>query len=246
MSRHDAASISVNFTLPPEVIREYFDGMAKVESAKHTSSGSGFDWSSLLSLAPLVIPLLTDYMKPMGRSNSIVRFPEPKTELVHHIANEDSDKSDTKPDIVISFMQKPTELTTTSTETSDVEEEEHKKTDEMKECEKTDESVLAGMTDGSSVAAKPKRPVYQEGDNVVVDLKDFKDLAGTFSGDAAGSISEMMKMFAPMMEGLMGGINGMNMPKPEETKPVATTDKNSELVETKQEECDSKESEDDC
>ena len=35
MSRNDVISFKVNFTLPPEIIKEYFDGLAKVESAKN-------------------------------------------------------------------------------------------------------------------------------------------------------------------------------------------------------------------
>src|SRR5690606_26336403 len=62
----------------------------------------------------------------------------------------------------------------------------------------------------SQPAPKPRRPVYQEGENVVLDLKDLKGAFGAGAG-GAGSISDMMKAFAPMMEGLMGGLSTMNM-----------------------------------
>jgi hypothetical protein len=51
MSRTDVMSFSVNFTLPPEIIKEYFDGLAKVESSKKSSS----DNSILYALAPFLL-----------------------------------------------------------------------------------------------------------------------------------------------------------------------------------------------
>jgi len=57
MSRTDVMSFSVNFTLPPEIIKEYFDGLAKVESSKKSSS----DYSILYALAPLFLNQLSSY-----------------------------------------------------------------------------------------------------------------------------------------------------------------------------------------
>lgn len=39
-NQSDRASFSINFSLPRETIREYFDGLAKVEAVKHTNSFS--------------------------------------------------------------------------------------------------------------------------------------------------------------------------------------------------------------
>jgi len=60
---------------------------------------------------------------------------------------------------------------------------------------------------------KARRPVYQDGDGVI----DLKNLSSALGPNAEG-LTEMMKMFAPMMEGLMGGFNGMSSmaPKPSE------------------------------
>jgi hypothetical protein len=59
--RRDNASISFNVQLPPEVIKEYFDGMAKVEKAKqHTQKSSNIDWSAIAAMS---LPLLTTLMR---------------------------------------------------------------------------------------------------------------------------------------------------------------------------------------
>ena len=71
-----SACISLNFVLPPEIIKEYFDGLTKVEAAKH---GSGFNWSSLLSLAvPTLLPLLVNSCSSTSPKCS-TKVPKPKS-----------------------------------------------------------------------------------------------------------------------------------------------------------------------
>lgn len=65
--RKDCASFEISFNLPPEVIKEYFDGLAKVETAKHgppmpVPKSSGLDLMSLLSLSSALLPLVTPYL----------------------------------------------------------------------------------------------------------------------------------------------------------------------------------------
>ena len=254
MSRNDSASITVNFTLPPEVIREYFTGLAKVETAKHSSeSGKSFDWSTLLAFAPLFMPLLTNMMKSSDLSSaaesvtkkateskqSSVRVPEPHNECTAKTSSEETPNAtcDTKSEVVISFTRKPTEEATTETKL----EVEHSTTDkeakaECKDDEKKSDSVVENKTE-STVTSVKKRPVYQDGDNVVLDLKD---LTGAL-GNGSGGIADMMKMFAPMMEGLMGnmngmnGMNGMNVTTSKSTETVTKADDSSmKITETAQ------------
>lgn len=60
MDPNNTASITLNLSLPKEIIKEYFDGMAKVEAAKKHST----DLSSLAFLIPIVTPLLASYLTP--------------------------------------------------------------------------------------------------------------------------------------------------------------------------------------
>lgn len=55
-----SASFNINFNLPPEVIREYFNGSAKVEKAKHAPS-SDIVWSNVLTT---VAPTLLGFFAP--------------------------------------------------------------------------------------------------------------------------------------------------------------------------------------
>lgn len=211
MSRSDAASITLNFNLPPEVIREYFDGLAKVESAKRSGSDKSFDWSSLLAFAPLLLPVLSNLSKSY-ESPKPVRVPEKFSESKEQVPKcSDVDTSEGKPDIVISFVQKPVDSPVSepkvlleSTPEQKSESSEVKESDAEKSS--VEESKDKKVEDEKKTAAKPRRPVYQDGDNVVLDLKD---LTGAFGANGGAPLVDMMKMFGPMMEGLMGGMGGM-------------------------------------
>ena len=223
MSRTDNASITLNFSLPPEVIKAYFEGKAKVESAKHSSgSSNSFDWSSLLAFAPLILPLLSTLSKSTESSNkspSTTRksqqthaSPFTQTEEVVKPSETTKDSCDVeiKPEIRISFSQTPCESVVTNQKDKDLE---FTSLDSDSECDSPtetkdvkEEKKVEVSTDKNSTT-KPRRPVYQDGDNVVLDLKD---LSSTFGGAANGApLADMMKMFGPMMEGLMGGMGGM-------------------------------------
>jgi hypothetical protein len=67
--RNDTASFTINVTLPSDVIKTYFDGLAKVEAAKAKPSSSSFNWSNLIPLVPLVLPLLQN-LSPQNSTKS--------------------------------------------------------------------------------------------------------------------------------------------------------------------------------
>ena len=79
-SAAESASIAFNVTIPPQVVREYFDGQAKVEAAKRRESSS-FDWSgvgsALLALAPLLAPLAVSYLSSSAQEKEST--PKPST-----------------------------------------------------------------------------------------------------------------------------------------------------------------------
>jgi hypothetical protein len=99
MSRNDVASFTVNFTLPPEIIREYFDGVAKVEAAKTEKKTKSTDYSWLMSL---LTPILTSYLtKSMCSSDYKCDFTKAASDdknikIVHVDMNGKNDKEGTK------------------------------------------------------------------------------------------------------------------------------------------------------
>jgi len=238
MSRNDIASVTFNFVLPPEVIKEYFEGMAKVEAAKHPpESSKSFDLTSLLGLAPMLLPFLSNLTKE-SETNSKTTIPEsvPK-ETVKSINTDGS-----KPDIVISFVQKSVDEKDSKNEcsTSETCDSVQIKKESPKEMEKTDETVESDsterkveMTHSSGVTGCTlKRPVYQEGDTVVL---DFKKLGAALAG--SGSMNDMMKLISPVMDNIIEGMNTggqnpfdtMKLSKSEEfTEPDATEKKDPE------------------
>jgi hypothetical protein len=71
--RNDTASFTINVTLPSDVIKTYFDGLAKVEAAKAKPSSSSFNWSALMPLVPLVVPLLQNSFPPKSTKSKAAK-----------------------------------------------------------------------------------------------------------------------------------------------------------------------------
>lgn len=228
--RNDSASINFSVNVPPDVIREYFDGLAKVETAKHkpaVSTSSGFNWSSLVPLlGPIVIPLLTEHFKSSKPAPS-VRVPESR--YPRHSC--DQTESDKQPDIVISFVQPPSDESDDSTDSSvNAKSEEF---DTSKDNTKESESP----TEVPKVESdkKPKRPAYEEGDNVM--HLNLANLGAGLGGEGAGGLGEMMKMLGPMFQGLTSGLNGFGQ-APVATEPSKPAEESVlELMASPSEEC---------
>lgn len=213
MSRHcDTASINFNITLPPKIIREYFDGLAKVEEAKHsTNQSSDFDLSSLLSLAPLILSVIGGLSSGAAKTPASTfehsksglkckSFPETKCVFECKPCPEsDNEKTSFEigPELVVSFGSPVEKQSGTDCEVPEG-------SDEPKLKEKCE--------DEQEKKVQPKnKAVYQDLTNVVVDLKNLTGGAGS------PDLTEMMKMFGPVMEGLLGGINQINVQKPDTT-----------------------------
>lgn len=222
MSHNDAASITLNLTLPQGVIKEYFEGMAKVETAKHPPGGgkSSFDMTSLLGLAPLLIPLLSGCSK-QGDSCPI-RVPESKPEIKEKTMGQcpNADNScELKPDVVISFSTAGAQKHSDENKeghahkTSDISKSDSKestgKSEKKEVIEKVEvsENEVSDSVKSQKDPAKPKRPIYQDGDQVILDINN---LTGTFGG-----LTDMMKVFGPMMGEF---VENMNVPKSVESK----------------------------
>ena len=60
-NQSDTASFTVNFSLPRETIREYFDGLAKVETAKRPTSSFPIDSHTLSVAWSFLSPFLVQY-----------------------------------------------------------------------------------------------------------------------------------------------------------------------------------------
>jgi len=227
-TRNDSASISFNVNVPPEVIKEYFDGMAKVEAAKHSDSNSfGSIWSSLIPLiAPLAVPLISEQLGKSFGSRTPIRVPEPRR-WSECSEKEKQGECDKQPEIVISFVQKPDvdnqEVSKEETDqsTSNCEE----KAKEEKCEEKKDET----STTKSSTEKSMKRPAYED-DNMM--HFDLGKIGAGFGGE--GGLSEMMKMFGPMFQGLTSGLGGLAQQTNNTEAPKMTSSDN-EMEQTDEE-----------
>ena len=60
MSSNKSFTLSVE--CPPEAVREFFEGWAKVESAKNGSSWPSVDWSKFAALYPVILPLISSWI----------------------------------------------------------------------------------------------------------------------------------------------------------------------------------------
>jgi hypothetical protein len=213
-------SFTITFNLPPEIIREYYDGLAKVETARSLeilalSKPSKSNLSSILkSCKPMLSKFcetantinpkiaigvgiddetLKDFYKNIKYLNDLLKDETTVTSKV-----ESKSSTETKPDTT-ETTPATTETKTDTTETTPATTE--TKTDTT---ETTSQSSSKTQTKKSK-DKKIKKPYYQDGDNVVVDLNSIASVFGENAN--GGNIGDMMKMFAPMMEGLMGNLN---------------------------------------
>lgn len=204
-------SFTITFNLPPEIIREYYDGLAKVETAKNSKPSSKSNLSSILNSCK---PILNKFCDKSDAINSKIAigvglddetlkdFYKNVKYLNDILKDEPTVTTPTVPTPTVPTPTVPTPNETTSSETTSTE-------TTSTETTKT-ETKQAETTQSTKETKKPKdkkikKPYYQDGDNVVVDLNS---IAGVFGDNANnGNIGDMMKMFAPMMEGLMGNLN---------------------------------------
>jgi hypothetical protein len=265
MSRNDSASITLNFTSPQEVIKEYFEGLAKVEAVKHASKSNEyrFDWGSLLSLAvPFILPHLAETLNGKSKSSD-VRVPTKKP----FESNDNIDVKDntdviqvvsTNDQVMLKMLQEQGIEIAGRGKINDEEETPDKKEEiddaeiplvltmlfnEYNIVDANDRKILKGLfgkylpekekssnkkiniSTGSDekksdvpVSTKPRRPIYQDGEVTL----DLNNLQNAFSGtNGTNGIADMMKNFAPLMEGLM---NGMNTMKPNDSSKASSTE----------------------
>ena len=193
-------SFTITFNLPPEIIREYYDGLAKVETAKSSKTSKSNLSSILNSCKPMLSKFcdtaeainpkiaigvglddetFKDFYKNIKSLNDLLKDETTVTSKV------ESKSSTPQPSIQAEYTPATTETTPATTETTP---QSSSKTQTKKSKDK-----------------KIKKPYYQDGDNVVVDLNSIASVFGENAN--GGNIGDMMKMFAPMMEGLMGNLN---------------------------------------
>jgi len=204
-----AASITFNITIPAEIIREFFDGQAKVESARHGGSGSSILSSLVQLLGPVVVPLL---MNSMGSSQSVrVPQPLPRKDEKSSCEKSSNESSEEKPDIIISLVSNP--------DCS------HEVKVEAKPQSSEEKSVCSSEV-VKSCEEKPRRPAYSE-DGGVSSL-NLSDLA------SSGGLANMMKMFEPMLSGLRLGFGDIHVSnRPQESDKSSGSKPNESLVEEK-------------
>jgi len=239
MSRKaESATVTFSVNLPQGVIKEYFDGLAKVEAARHpvpVSTGATFtQWAEMLSA---FAPIITAGYSMLGTEKKSDSMPfTVRTRSEHqsgmqtgkHGSELRSKEMEETPEVIISFVQKSSECPETKTTSSDQTEKssesvpvtssvtkdsstEHKEksssdTTRMKACDESKET-----TD-----TKQRRPSYDEGQSGL----QF-NLDGLNFG--AGGLTDMMKMFAPMLQSMTSGLEVASKTQTESTTDDTTS-----------------------
>jgi hypothetical protein len=213
MLRQD--SFNITFNLPPEIIREYYDGMAKVEIAKNSNSNktNKHDASSIINSCQQILNKFCDKSDTINSKIAIGVGLDQETlkDLYKNIKNlNDILKEEPAP----VSKEEPTQCTTKEEPTQCT----------TKEAPAQSSTKEEPTQNKKTKDKRIKKPYYQDGDNVVVDLNS---IAGVFGENAnGGNIGDMMKMFGPMMEGLMGNLNQHKQSSDKTTSDKTTSDKN--------------------
>lgn len=235
---NESASLNFNINIPSGVVREYFDGLAKVEAAKPKPQSSSFDWSSLASIASMLIPLLSQ-LSSDDSTNICSPKAKPKTKAVKVKLDGDDVRGILKHII-------DTQLADDKDESSDdlCEEDvcqgnickaETPEEDKPKE-NKSEEDKSKEDKPGEKVEAKEDklkiRPVYD--DDELPQLKHFNGGSQlNIDMNNMGGFGDMMKMFMPMMQGIVGEMGEDN--KIREPKPKQPKQENSDKTEVEEE-----------
>lgn len=224
-TRNDVASISINLTLPPEVIKTYFDGMAKVEASK--SKTSSFEWGSLVPLIPLVLPFLTGSTSAGPRSTSKTPASPKKSS-----DSKETSKESSSPSATSSEESEPVVLEAMAATGDQVKEaDEGMKAISSAPSSESNPSVAESSTPQSSTDTGPITiPLPGGGPPLTVDLSSLG-----MGGNSA--MNEMLKNFMPMLEGFTSAFG-----PPKATVPTASSSNSSENIppaeEKKKEETD--------
>jgi hypothetical protein len=198
-------SFTITFNLPPEIIREYYDGLAKVETAKSSKPHSRSNLSSILNSCK---PILNKFCENADTINSKIAIgvgldDETLKDFYKNVIYlNDFIKNEIKPQAVSTPQAVDTPQAVSTPQAISIPQ------DEITQDDITlpkDETIQPKKETKKSKDKKIKKPYYQDGDNVVVDLNSIASVFGENAN--GGNIGDMMKMFAPMMEGLMGNLN---------------------------------------
>lgn len=234
-NRNDSAYVDFTVNVPPEVIREYFEGLAKVEAAKRAvpnKSTSTINWWNYVppSLIQAVGQMLLEYLKT-DQSTTSVRTPEPFLQNRCTGTAQTTSVRTSEP-----FLQNLSSQTRTSEESVPVKSEESTQSNDECEVNNVVDSVKVEETKETETSCtsttkqesekKPKRPSYEEGENVM--RLNLGNLGSGLGGEEG--LNEMMKMLGPMFQGLTSGLNAFG-----QTQGQTEVEKSSEVEEKKEE-----------
>jgi Glu-tRNA(Gln) amidotransferase subunit E-like FAD-binding protein len=212
----ESASFSINLTIPPVVIKEYFDGRARVATARRPVQNS--HTADILGLlAPFLLQFIQKYLETTNPTTSL--------SLTENIDCSDcSESSDLVKDIF--------KMVITKLEQSDhkKEQSDHKKDEKKNEKEKKEEAeplidcfenILKKEKKEQKEEKKKKEKDELSDDDIQDIINEVKNrgshprVSYLDSDDIkAGkdNLKEMMKMFGPLIEEFTTGLN-TNLPK---------------------------------
>lgn len=248
--RADIASFNITFNMPPEVITAYYEGMAKVELAKHghapvpmpASKAGSMDWISSLSwLVPMVMPLISDKLSGSllglgsgsSGSGSSGSGSGSSSSSGPRVPRSKKSKASIKPeptgeqiDKIINSMSKDEREQFQKEVTKEV-------TNDLGPLSKSEESMLTALLNPAAQVT----PNEEDKKEVVASPSEEKEtepvkLNFDFGGSAGGGFAEMMKMLGPMVKELTGAFEAPKAAKaePAESVPAETTSETSDPI----------------
>jgi hypothetical protein len=225
--RQDIASFNISFNLPPEVIDAYFNGLAKVESARHgppmqlPPKSSGFDWTSLIPMVlPLVIPFLSNNSEscPLGFRKYEARRPVSVDSGSRSTSSEQESLEKIR-----DRLEKQVGPLSKDEESHLIKEVRERVEKEVGPLSKDEESILTAIMTNNhdqiaassnadqSDASSKKDESAAETSEPKEETKEQKPATATRSSPgengAVGGFADMMKMFMPMVKQMSSALD---------------------------------------
>jgi hypothetical protein len=185
--RSDIASFTINFSLPPEVIREYFNGLEKVEKARKTENKSQEYLMSLGKMLGQYFFSQMDSEKEMSRKRPRkIR----KTTFSIEIPNTNNVESETKNEQKTETENVPSPCSCCPEDGENL----------------SDESIINLMTEKREEKKKQETKTETKIETPATKTPNIFEFSNFVSEGNQGGLADMMKAFMPVVESLVGGM----------------------------------------
>ncbi len=218
-NNESSATFSINVAVPPNIVRDYFDGVAKVERAKNEYRAppvqqSSFDWTSLIGLASVVLPLFvggacsTPHVRP-SKTRSRRTCTTGQTPVSNETKSSDTKSEDSVQDIcdiLVKSMLDSEDVTPTSTSNKDTAEPSSATTDKFMDLI---ESVFEfGVSTATDSVSSKKGETVKNTSNTAAKTPVKKSTSPTSSSKNSTVSLGTVKKFFDLMESALNDGTG--------------------------------------